>query len=56
MRRRSGGLVLRMLGVNRLLVMVALALTILSLLKIPIGGIPEIEVAVLLLCIAWLMG
>ena len=60
-RRRSGGFNLprliapRVFGLSQLLVLAALVLTILDLLGIPLRGIPLIPVAVLLLCIAWLM-
>jgi hypothetical protein len=36
-------------------VLAALILTILDILGIPLRGVPLIPVAVLLLCIAWLM-
>ena len=56
MPRRSGGFsLLPAFGISQLLVVIALILTILSLLSISVGGIPLIPVAVLLLCIAWLV-
>ena len=54
-RRSRGFSVLPAFGVSQLLVVVALILTVLSLLSIPLAGIPLIPVAVLLLCIAWLV-
>jgi hypothetical protein len=60
-RRRSGGFNLlrlvapRVFGLSQILVLAALVLTILDLLGVPLRGIPLIPVAVLLLCIAWLL-
>ena len=60
-RRRSAGFSLlrlvgpRVFGLSQLLVLVALILTILDILGIPLRGVPLIPVAVLLLCIAWLI-
>jgi hypothetical protein len=56
MPRRSAGFILpRVFGLSQLLVVVALILTILDLLGMPLRGIPLIPLAVLLLCIAWLV-
>ena len=55
MPRRSARYGLGPVGISQILVIVALILTILSLLSISVGGIPLIPVAVLLLCIAWLV-
>jgi hypothetical protein len=43
------------LGVNQILVVVALILTVLDLLNIGLRGIPLLPLAVLLLCLAWLV-
>lgn len=40
---------------NQLLVVVALILTVLDLLNVGLRGIPLVPLAVLLLCIAWLL-
>jgi hypothetical protein len=42
------------LGPTQLLVIVALILTVLDLLRIGVGGLPLLPLAVLLLCLAWL--
>jgi hypothetical protein len=55
MPRRRAGVNFGSLGLSQILVIVALILTVLSLLSISVGGIPLIPVAVLLLCIAWLV-
>ena len=55
MPRRSARYGFGSIGISQILVVVALILTILSLLSISVGGIPLIPVAVLLLCIAWLV-
>ena len=54
-RRRAAGFSFGALGLSQVLVIAALILTILSLLSISVGSIPLIPVAVLLLCIAWLV-
>jgi hypothetical protein len=43
------------ISANKLLVLVALVLTVLDILNIPVRGVPLLPAAVLLLCIAWLM-
>ena len=43
------------LGLSQLLVLAALILTILDLLNISVRSLPLIPLAVLLLCIAWLV-
>ena len=55
MPRRSARMSFGPLGLSQILVIIALILTILSLLSISLGGIPLIPVAVLLLCVAWLV-
>ena len=55
MPRRYSGPSFGRIGLSQLLVIVALILTILSLLSISVGGLPLIPIAVLLLCIAWLV-
>ena len=52
--RRGSSFNLGAVGVNQLLVIAALILTILELLNIGVRGLPLITIAVLLLCIAWL--
>ena len=52
--RRSLSFILGAFGLNRLLVIAALILTILELLNIGVRGLPLLPLAVLLLCIAWL--
>ncbi len=52
MPRYRGGLTL---GPTHILVVIALILTILDLLHIALGGIPLLPLAVLLLCLAWLV-
>jgi hypothetical protein len=52
MPRRGGTL---SFSVNQLLVIVALILTALDLLNVGVRGIPLLPLAVLLLCIAWLV-
>jgi hypothetical protein len=52
MPRRAGNLTF---SLNQLLVIVALILTVLDLLNIGLRGIPLLPLAVLLLCIAWLV-
>ena len=49
---RRGGI---SLGTNQLLVVIALILTVLDLLKVSVGSLPLIPLAVLLLCLAWLV-
>jgi hypothetical protein len=51
-RRLGGGL---SLGTNQLLVIIALILTVLDLLNVGVGGLPLLPLAVLLLCLAWLI-
>jgi hypothetical protein len=55
MPRRSAGFVLPAFGLSQILVVIALILTILDLLGIALPRIPLLPVAVLLLCIAWLV-
>jgi hypothetical protein len=55
MPRRSVGLRFGPLELSQLLVLAALILTILDLLNIAVRGLPLIPIAVLLLCIAWLV-
>ena len=43
------------MGLGQLLVVAALILVILDLLNISVRGLPLIPIAVLLLCIAWLV-
>lgn len=45
----------RRFSVNQLLVIIALILTVLDLLNIGLKDIPLLPIAVLLLCIAWLV-
>jgi hypothetical protein len=52
MPRRAGNLTF---SLNQLLVILALILTVLDLLNIGLRGIPLLPLAVLLLCIAWLV-
>lgn len=52
MPRRGGNL---RFSVNQLLVVVALILTVLDLLSVGLRGIPLLPLAVLLLCLAWLL-
>jgi hypothetical protein len=52
MPRRGGNL---RFSANQLLVVVALILTVLDLLNVGLGGIPLLPLAVLLLCLAWLV-
>ena len=52
MPRRGGSF---RLGLNQLLVVIALILTVLDLLHIAVGGLPLVPLAVLLLCLAWLV-
>ena len=52
MPRRGGNL---RFSANQLLVVVALILTVLDLLNVGLQGIPLLPLAVLLLCIAWLL-
>jgi hypothetical protein len=54
-RRSAGFRLLPAFGLSQLLVLAALILTILDLLGILLRGIPLIPLAVLLLCIAWLV-
>ena len=49
---RRGGI---RLGLNQLLVVIALILTVLDLLRVGVGSLPLIPLAVLLLCLAWLV-
>jgi hypothetical protein len=55
MPRRSGLPRFGTLGISQLLVIVALILTVLDLLNVSVRGLPLIPLAVLLLCIAWLV-
>jgi hypothetical protein len=50
--KRGGGI---NLSLSQLLVIGALVLTVLSLLGIGLAGIPLLPLAVLLLCLAWLV-
>jgi hypothetical protein len=43
------------LGVSQILVVIALILAVLDLLNVGLGGIPLLTIAVILLCIAWLV-
>jgi len=55
MPRRSGLPRFGTLGICQLLVIVALILVVLDLLNVSVRGLPLIPIAVLLLCIAWLV-
>ena len=54
MPRRGGNLNLRF-STSQILVIVALILTVLDLLNVGLRGIPLLPLAVLLLCVAWLV-
>jgi len=43
------------LSTSQLLVVVALILTVLDLLRVGVSGLPLLPLAVLLLCLAWLV-
>ena len=55
MPRRSTSFRVGSFGISQLLVIAALILTILELLNIGVRGLPLLPLAVLLLCIAWLV-
>lgn len=55
MPRRSARVNFGPIGLTQLLVIAALILTVLDLLGIGVRGLPLLPLAVLLLCIAWLV-